>query len=163
MDSPDDCNSLASGTHPSSTELDAGRIDHAAPAAGAYTPIFGASAPRRGGGGGDFAASTTTKTTSRRGATTTANATAPTAWTRTKMSCHRRRTGFRRFDLRNKERAGGIPPPPFAGPDNDNWSRQRMGNDEKESRRRTMLQHVGGGRQWQATRAGDGRRGGGVV
>jgi hypothetical protein len=50
VDPPDDCNSLASGMHPSSTELDAGRIDRAAPAAGAYTPIVGASEPRRGGG-----------------------------------------------------------------------------------------------------------------
>ena len=75
-----------------------------------------------------------TKTTPGRGAKTTANAAAPPPRTWTKTACHRRGTGFLRSDLRNKERAGVIHPPPFAGPNDDDRSGQRTGDDEKESR-----------------------------
>jgi hypothetical protein len=84
----------------------------------------------------------------------TADATAPPARTRTKTACHRCRTGFRRSDLRNKERAGGIPPPPFAGPDNNNQSRQRTGDDEKESRWRTKKREDRSGRSTMAVGCG---------
>ena len=86
----------------------------------------------------------------------------PPARTRTKTACHRHGTGFCRSDLRNKERAGGIHPPPFTGPNNND--RQRTGDDKKESRWRTKnLEHRSGwstmavgcgkSKRWRARRA----------
>jgi len=102
------------------------------------------------------AASTTTKkTSSGRGAKTMANAAAPPARMRTKTACHRRQTGICGSDLWNKEPAGGIHPPPFAGPDNDNPSRQQTGNDKKESRWLTKKQEDRSG--WSTTAVGCGK------
>ncbi len=106
------------------------------------------------GGGNDVTASTTTKMTSGRGVMMTADAIAPPMQTRTKTACHRRRTGFRRSDFWNKKHAGGIPPPPFVGPNNDDRSRQRTGDDEKESRRWMKLREDRSGRSTTAVGCG---------
>ncbi len=130
--------------------------------------------PHRGRGGTVtiVATSTTTKTTSGRGATTTADTTSPLVQTRTKIACHHHQTGFCRSNLRNKKRAGGIPPPPFMGPDDNDQSRQRTGDGKKKSRRwtkkhedwsgqSTMAVGCGKSGRWtvrRATKEGGGRR-----
>jgi hypothetical protein len=110
-----DADELASGTHSSGTE------------------------PYDDGGGRTVtivAASTTTKTTPGRGATTTADTAAPPARTRTKTAYHRRRTASTLSLIRSSEQGARRrhPPLPFAGPDDEDRSRQRTGDEEKVSR-----------------------------
>jgi hypothetical protein len=91
-----------------------------------------------------------------------ANAAAPPARTRTKTACHRHGTGFCRSDLRNKERAGGIHPPPFTGPNNNDRQRSRAGGGQRSSRtgavgrqwRLAVVRASGGGRNEQLKREG---------
>ncbi len=131
VDPPDDCNLLASRTHPSSSSWMpmSSREGHTPPAPSRMTTRGGRTVTI-------VAASTTTKTTSGRGATTMADAAAPPTRTQTKTACHRRRTAPTLSLIRSSEQGARRrhPPLPFAGPVDDDRSRQRTGDEEKVSR-----------------------------